>query len=67
MDSNLKEILEHQGEIREKKNEEIIEKYNLKPRDAIHVASALTNNIKEIVSDDPDFDKVKEIKRKKLK
>ena len=49
------------------KAQEIIEKYNLKPRDAIHVASALTNNIKEIISDDPDFDKVKEIKRRKIK
>ncbi len=43
--------------------QKLIEKYNLKPRDAIHAASALTNNIKEIISDDPDFDKIKELKR----
>ncbi len=41
-------------------------KYNLNPRDAIHAASALTNNINEILSDDSDFDQIKEIKRIKL-
>ena len=45
------------------KAHELISKYNLKPRDAIHAASALVNNIKEIASDDPDFDKIKELKR----
>lgn len=48
------------------KAQEIISKYNLKPRDAIHAASAIVNGIKEIISDDPDFDKIKEIKRVKL-
>jgi uncharacterized protein len=43
----------------------LIESYPLKPRDAIHAASALANNISEISSDDPDFDKVKELKRVK--
>lgn len=32
-------------------------------RDALHVASALNNNIKEIVSYDKGFDKFREIKR----
>ena len=41
-------------------------KYNLGPRDAIHAASAILNRCKEIMSDDPDFDKIKEIKRIKL-
>lgn len=41
----------------------LTEKYNLSPRDAIHAASAILNGCKEIVSDDPDFDKIKEIKR----
>ena len=41
-------------------------KYNLNPRDAIHAATALTNNINEIISDDSDFDQIKEIKRIKL-
>jgi len=41
----------------------LVEKYSLKPRDAIHVASALSNNIKTIISDDKDFDRVEEIRR----
>jgi len=45
------------------KAQELIKKYNIKPRDAIHVATALLNNINEIISDDKDFDKIKEIKR----
>ena len=38
-------------------------KYNLKPRDSIHVSSAIDRKLKTIISDDVDFDKVKEIKR----
>jgi len=45
------------------KAQKILEKYNLKPRDAIHIATALSQGCNEIVSDDADFDKVKEIKR----
>jgi predicted nucleic acid-binding protein len=45
------------------KAQELAGKYNLKPRDAIHVASALLNGMKEIISDDSDFDVVKEISR----
>ena len=41
----------------------IVEKYNLKPRDSIHVAAMILNKINEIVSSDSDFDNVKEIKR----
>ncbi len=48
------------------KSQEIMERYNLKPRAAIHAATAIVNNINEIISDDPDFDKIKEIKRVKL-
>lgn len=44
----------------------IIAEYKLKPRDAIHAATALKNGIKEFVSDDPDFDSVSGIKRIKL-
>jgi len=40
--------------------------YSLKPRDAIHVASAIDRKLKTIISDDQDFDVVKEIKRKPL-
>ena len=45
---------------------EFMEKYKLKPRDAFHVAIMENFGIKEIVSDDSDFDKVREIKRIKL-
>ncbi len=48
------------------KAQELMEQYNLRPRDAIHAASALINGINEIISDDSDFDKVKELKRIKL-
>ena len=43
--------------------QDLIDRYKLRPRDAIHVASALENGIKEIISDDPDLDVVKEITR----
>ena len=45
------------------KAEELWLEYNLKPRDAIHAATAIINKINKIVSDDSDFDKVKELKR----
>jgi len=45
------------------KAQELIEKYNLKPRDAIHAASAIINKIPTIITDDSDFDKIKELKR----
>lgn len=46
------------------KAQSLIEKYNLDPRDAIHAATAIINKCDSIVSDDSDFDKIKEIKRK---
>ena len=36
-----------------------MEKYGLKPRDALHAATALENKITTIVSCDEDFDKLK--------
>ena len=45
----------------------LVEKYNLRPRDALHAATALCNGITEIISDDVDFDKIKELKRIPLK
>jgi predicted nucleic acid-binding protein len=44
----------------------LLDRYKLSPRDSIHVASALNRKIKTIVSDDGDFDQVKEIKRTPL-
>ena len=46
--------------------QELMEKYNLKPRDAIHASTAIINKCIYIVSDNTDFDKVKELKRKKI-
>ena len=41
----------------------LINKYSLLPRDSIHVSSAIERKIATIISDDKDFDEVKEIKR----
>lgn len=46
--------------------QEIIEKYDVRPRDAIHIACALKNKEKELISDDEELDKVKEIRRIRL-
>lgn len=45
------------------KAQNLIEEYNLKPRDAIHAATAFSLNINEIISEDNDFDKIKELTR----
>ncbi len=45
------------------KSQELIENYSLKPRDAIRAASAIINENQKIISDDKDFDKIKELKR----
>ena len=44
----------------------LMSKYNLSPRDSIHIASAVDRKIKTIISDDKDVDRVKEIKRTSL-
>jgi len=43
-----------------------MERYPLKPRDAIHAATALAEEASTILSDDADFDAVKELHRKPL-
>ncbi|MBN1803452.1 MAG: type II toxin-antitoxin system VapC family toxin [Candidatus Lokiarchaeota archaeon] len=45
------------------KAQEIITSYNVRPRDAIHAACALENNVRVICSFDADFDLIKEITR----
>jgi predicted nucleic acid-binding protein len=45
---------------------DFMEKYKLKPRDAIHTASMVENGVKTIVTEDPDFVRIKEIKVLKL-
>mgnify|MGYP001559115858 CR=1 FL=1 len=42
---------------------DLTEKYGLKPRDALHAACATQNRITQMISDDADFDRVKEIRR----
>jgi len=44
----------------------LIDKYNLRPRDSIHIASAIQRKIKTIISDDKDIDQVTEIERAAL-
>ncbi len=44
----------------------LMNKYKLSPRDSIHIASALEKRTKSVISDDADFDQVKEIKRTPL-
>lgn len=42
---------------------ELIKKYNLAPRDAIHAATAFAEKTETIISEDTHFDKIKELKR----
>ena len=48
------------------KSQEIIKNFNVSPRDAIHLATALLNNCDSFVTDDSDFDKIKGIKIEKV-
>jgi uncharacterized protein len=45
---------------------QIIKEYNVSPRDAIHATTALSEKADAIVSTDPHFDKIKELKRRPL-
>lgn len=42
---------------------DLIKQYDLRPRDAIHAACSLNHAIFSIISDDVDFDAVRELKR----
>ena len=44
----------------------LMEQFDLKPRDAFHVAVMKSEGITEIASDDPDFDRVRGLKRIRL-
>jgi hypothetical protein len=46
--------------------QEVMERYNLLPRDALHVASAIENKASEIISSDSVFDRIEEVKWIKL-
>ena len=43
--------------------QELMERYKIKPRDAIHIATALENGVLTLVSYDRDFDVVGDIRR----
>lgn len=49
-----------------RKAHELLSKYQLHPRDAIHTASAIVNGASSIISDDKDLSEITEIKREKL-
>lgn len=41
---------------------DLMQKYAIKPHDALHVACMISNNIPIMVTEDPDFRKIEEIK-----
>lgn len=45
----------------------LMEKYDISPRDAVHCASAIVKHIDVLVSEDLDFEVVKEIRRIPMK
>jgi len=45
------------------KAQQLLSEFNIRPRDAIHAATAILQGVTEIISDDPDFDKIKTIRR----
>ena len=49
------------------KSTNLMKSYGLFPRDSIHAACALNNNIFTILSEDKDFDEIKDLKRKSIK
>ena len=49
------------------KSVDLMVSYGLFPRDSIHAACALNNNIFTIISEDKDFDEIKDLKRKSIK
>ena len=57
LDANMDIVMKAHG---------IIKQYKLAPRDSIHAATCLLNNIPVIISDDSDFDKLPFPKRKPI-
>ena len=50
-----------------KKAAELAIECPLRPRDAIHASTAILNGEREIITDDADFDKVKDLRRVSLR
>jgi uncharacterized protein len=48
------------------KSQSLIENYEMKPRDAIHCSSALVKGIRQVVTDDSDFEALEGLKRMPL-
>ena len=46
-----------------KEADKLIEKYNVKPSDALHIGAMITNRIPTLVSEDKELDRISEIKR----
>lgn len=46
--------------------QKIVEEYGLKPRDALHAGAALVSGQRTVISDDQDFDKVRELRRTRI-
>ena len=46
-----------------RRGQKVREQYDLKPRDSIHLSSAIERNVRKIISDDSDFDGIGEIER----
>jgi predicted nucleic acid-binding protein len=59
--ANLKILKVSEATIRNA--QEMTVRYGLDPRDAIHAAACIENGITEIISDDPDFDRIGVLKR----
>ena len=51
------------GEDEYKQATRILVEYNLKPSDSLHLGAMLSNSINLIISEDKEFDRVKEVKR----
>ncbi len=41
----------------------LVDGYDMRPRDAIHAACCIENGIEEIITSDPDFDRVEGLRR----
>ncbi len=46
---------------------DVMQTFRLKPRDALHVATMKMHNVKHIISEDSDFDRVSNIQRMTIK
>jgi len=51
------------GEDEYREAAKLIEKYNVKPSDALHIGAMITNRIPTLVSEDKELDRISEIKR----